>query len=97
MARLDTLFADQPDARVFLAADQSQTYTAFSQTYGDRLVGLQRQVFDRSTAQLQYALADMLLLARCRILLGSNWSSFTEAALRLSSTIRQQEHSGVNF
>jgi hypothetical protein len=97
MARLDTLFADQPDARVFLAADQSQTYTAFSQTYGDRLVGLQRQVFDRSTAQLQYALADMLLLARCRVLLGSNWSSFTEAALRLSTTIRQQERSGVDF
>jgi len=97
MARLDALLADRPDARVFLAADLPATYRAFAETYGDRVAGLDRTLFDRSAQQAQYGLADILLLARCRHLLGSNWSSFTEAALRFSTTIKAHERAGVEF
>lgn len=97
MARLDALLADTPQARVFLAADRPETYRAFDETYGPRVAWLERGLFDRSAAQLQYALADMLLLAGCTRLLGSNWSSFSEAAMRFSTTIRQRELAGVDF
>ena len=97
MTRLDALLADQPEARVFLAADLPDTYRAFAETYGARVAWLERAVYDRSGVQLQYALADMLLLARCRQLLGSNWSSFSELALRLSDTITHHERSGIDF
>jgi len=97
MARLDTLLRDTPGARAFLAADLPDTYAAFAQTYGDRVAGLNRGLFDRSAEQLQYALADILLLARCRHLLGSNWSSFSEAAQRFSTEMKHRELAGVDF
>jgi hypothetical protein len=37
------------------------------------------------------------MLARARHLLGSNWSSFSELALRLSHSIARHELSGVDF
>lgn len=97
MRRLDALLQDMPDARVFLAADLPDTYAAFAQTYGDRVAGLRRGRYDRSREQLQYALADILLLARCRRMLGSNWSSFSEAAQRFSQTLQKTELAGVDF
>ena len=97
MARLDALLEATPGAQVFLAADLPETYRAFAETYGARVAGLKRTVFDRSAAQAQYGLADILLLARCRHLLGSNWSSFTEAALRMSRSIARHERAGVDF
>ena len=97
MARLDGLLRDQPGAQVFLAADLPETYRAFAETYGARIAWLARGLYDRSAEQAQYALADILCLARCRHLLGSNWSSFTEAALRFSTTIKAHERAGVDF
>lgn len=44
---------------------------------------------------MRYALADMILLSRTKLILGSYWSSFTEAAMRLGS---QNVHlAGVDF
>jgi hypothetical protein len=97
LERLKPLLADRPDAQLFLAADLPETYAAMHEALGDRVAWLERRLYDRSAAQLQYALADLLLLARCRVLLGSNWSSFSEVALRLSSTITHHEMSGVDF
>jgi hypothetical protein len=97
MARLDQLFAAQPQARAYLAADRPETYEAFAAAYGPRVMALPRQIYDRSAGQAQYALADLILLAGTRHLLGSNWSSFTEAALRLSVTIATHERAGVDF
>ena len=69
----------------------------FARLYGARVTWLAREVWDRSAAQMQYALADALLLARVRHLLGSNWSSFSELALRLSVKVRRYECSGIDF
>jgi len=97
MARLDALLAETPAARVWLAADLPQTYRAFAETYGSRIGMLERPVYDRSAAQLRYALADTLMLARAEHFLGSNWSSFSELVLRLSARIKRHERSGVDF
>ena len=42
-------------------------------------------------------MADVLLLSKCKKLLGSTWSSFSEAAMRLSDTYSEIEMSGKEF
>lgn len=95
--RLEPLLAKQKTARVFLASDMATTYEAFRDAYGDQVTALPRDCFDRSARQQQYALADMLLLARARHLLGSHWSSFTEGATRFSTCLAKTELAGIDF
>ncbi|SMY09234.1 galactosyltransferase-related protein [Flavimaricola marinus] len=97
IARTRAVFDTMPDARAFLAADTAESYAAFEAAFGDRVSRLERPLFDRSAEQLQYALADVLLLARAQHFLGSPWSSFSELVLRLSTTIETQEKAGTDF
>jgi len=97
LRRIDALFAEQPGRSLFLATDLPENYEIFKQTYGDRLRYLPRQVYDRSREQIVYALADAILLSRCELLLGSTWSSFSELAMRLSTTYSRIEMSGKDF
>lgn len=97
MNRIDALIDSAPEKRFFLAADLPQTYQYFNERYGDRFSMLSRNVFDRSAHQLKFAIADALLLSRCNHLLGSTWSSFTELALRFSTTVKTVEMSGKDF
>jgi len=97
VAPLEAIWRHSPKARVFLAADRPETYALFDRLYGARITWLARDTWDRSASQMQYALADALLLARARHLLGSNWSSFSELALRLSVRVRRYERSGIDF
>ena len=83
--------------RIFLAADTPEAYAEFEAAYGDRVASLPRALYDRSAAQLQYALADALLLGTAPLLLGSTWSSFSEMAMRVSSREMKIEMSGTDF
>ncbi|MQM29853.1 MAG: hypothetical protein CRU78_04580 [Candidatus Accumulibacter phosphatis] len=97
IARIEKMISEDGSRRFFLAADTPEGYHALAERYPDRLVYLRRTVFDRSIDQLRYALADAVLLSRCQYLLGSTWSSFSELAQRLSTTIVRVEMSGVDF
>lgn len=97
VARLERAWAQNPEARVFLAADCAETYRAFADAYGPRITTLPRALFDRSRDQARFALADLLALSRARLILGSDWSSFTEAALRLSPHDPAHEIAGRDF
>lgn len=97
MARIDALTTKGECKNFFLAADNPETYQEFSRAYGDRVQFLSREVYDRSSEQLLYALADAILLSRTPRLLGSNWSSFTELAMRLSPHKIKLEMSGTDF
>lgn len=96
-ARLDALIAAGEIETVFLAADLPGTYDRFQARYGDRVAYLPRQLYDRSARQLQYALADLLLLTEAKRLLASNWSSFSDVAQRLAYPGRPVEQSGKDF
>lgn len=48
-----------------------------------KILFIKRDCDDRSGRCEQFAMADLLVLARTKVLLGSTWSSFTEAAMRL--------------
>lgn len=95
--RIDQLIKTDGISTVFVAADLPETYSHFSQRYGDRLAWLPRQKNDRSIEQLQFALADALLLSRGKRFLGSTWSSFSELAMRFANPGIQQEMSGIDF
>ena len=95
--RIDRLIADGRADTIFLAADLPETYAEFKAYYGDRVTMLDRQFYDRSAEQMRYALADVLLLGRAPLLLGSFWSSFTELARRLAREPLTVEMSGRDF
>jgi hypothetical protein len=97
LKRIDTLIAQGQADRIFLAADTPEAYAEFEAAYGDRVASLPRALYDRSAAQLQYALADALLLGTAPLLLGSTWSSFSEMAMRVSSREMKIEMSGTDF
>jgi hypothetical protein len=94
--RIDQLLNTSPNATIFLASDNSESYGAFTAKYNDRVTSLPRAVYDRSEVQLKYALADVILLSRAPLLLGSNWSSFTEIAHSMSKD-QKLEMSGQDF
>ena len=95
--RINQLIKENPRVELFLATDLPETYEIFKKCFGERCHYLTRDVFDRSKEQLVYALADIILLSRCEVLLGSTWSSFSECAMRLSSSYSKVEMSGVDF
>jgi len=95
--RIDQLIAHNEISTIFVAADLPETYGEFRKRYGERIVWLCRQKNDRSTEQLQFALADAILLSRAKIFLGSTWSSFSELAMRFADPGIRKEMSGVDF
>jgi len=97
IARTRALLDTNSRAQAFLAADTAASYAAFEAAFGDRVTRLDRPVYDRSAVQLRYALADVLLLARAQHFLSSQWSSFSELVMRLTTTIEVQEKAGVDF
>ncbi|SDX56139.1 hypothetical protein [Roseicitreum antarcticum] len=97
IARLDALRAVGGLRTIFLATDLAQTYARLAERYGADLVCLERDLYDRSTLQIQYALADLILLARCPRLLASSWSSFSDMAERLGPCNVLIERSGIDF
>lgn len=97
LRRIDQLASAGRAEQIFVAADNADAYSELQSYYGDRMAFLPRECFDRSREQLQYALADTMLLGRANLLLGSNWSSFSELALRLASGRMCVEMSGTDF
>jgi hypothetical protein len=95
--RIDDLITKENLSSIFVAADLPDTYVEFLKKFGDRLTWLPRQVNDRSTEQLQFALADAILLSQSNVFLGSTWSSFSELALRLAGPGIRHEMSGIDF
>ncbi len=97
MKRIDQLISEGMTGGIFLAADRPEIFQEFAACYGDRVAFIQRDVFDRSKLQIQYALADILMLSSCQKLLGSTWSSFSELAVRMSNSFVTIEMSGKDF
>lgn len=92
MARI---MAERPSQQFFVCCDREDAVAALRRAFGNNVVTQERSVYDRSVAEVRAALIDLLLLARTRELLGSNWSSFTEIAHRLSG--RAMRLAGINF
>lgn len=84
---LNRMRAAPPGVRFFIATDTPGVYEALVGALdSSRVVRLERPPCpDRTAACVQLALADLLALSRTRLILGSHWSSFSEAAGRLGN------------
>jgi len=72
-----------PDTQMFyVAADRSDVTEIFEREFPGRISYTARNCDSRSSECIQYAMADVLLLAKCKTLLGSYWSSFSELSCR---------------
>lgn len=77
------------DIIFFVAADKKSAIQVLRNEFGeDRIISIPREknCVRRDTECAILALADMYLLSRVSTLLGSNWSSFSEIASRLSGS-----------
>lgn len=79
----------------FVAADDASALKNASALLPGRIHYIPRVCDDRTPLCVRYALADLLALARCGRIYGSNWSSFTEAAGRLAN--KRPWLSGLHF
>lgn len=75
----------------FVAADMKETIKELERKFGaHRIFSVPRDkdCVSRGVECAKLALADILLLSRVATLLGSHWSSFSEAAVRFSGTVK---------
>lgn len=83
------------DATFFVAADDNKLIEQLEQIFPGRIDSIHRSCDDRASECVVYAMADLLCLAKTRRLYGSNWSSFSEVAGRLTN--RRLYLSGKHF
>jgi hypothetical protein len=77
--QINNILHKNPEQNFFIATDMKSNYERLINIYGsDRIKIIERNFFDRSKEQLYYAVADMILLSRCKQFYGSSWSSFSE-------------------
>lgn len=77
--QINNILHKNPEQKFFIATDMKSNYEKLINIYGtDKIKILERNCFDRSKEQLYYAVADIILLSRCKQFYGSYWSSFSE-------------------
>ena len=79
----------------YVAADDPSVLTDMSKWFVGRIKHQQRSSYSRDAGALVEAMVDLYALSRCGYLLGSEWSSFTELAIRLGGM--KAELAGVHF
>jgi hypothetical protein len=72
-----------PKVRFFLATDDPVTEHAVKGRFPGRVVSIQKVFARDKAAGVRDALVDLLVLSRCRSILGSHWSTFTNMAADL--------------
>lgn len=83
MTLMDSLIKGNNGVRFFVATDTYEVIGELEAMYGERVFAFKRSCDDRDGQCVKFALADLYALSKCKKLYGSNWSSFTEAAMRL--------------
>jgi len=67
----------------FVATDTSEAIMEMEALFPGRIFHIPRRCDDRGATCMYFALSDIICLSKTRYILGSHWSSFTEAAVRL--------------
>lgn len=90
MKLMDGLIKENPGVKFFVATDTFEVIGELKEKYGnERILSFERTCDDRDGQCVKFALADLIALSRCKRLYGSNWSSFTEVAMRLGGVKAQ--------
>jgi len=97
--RMEFLLEKDKDARFFIAVADKKSLDYIDQKFPNKIdnLSIPDNLKHRDLLSQKYALADMLLLSKCKHLLGSGWSSFTEVANRLAFKTQIMEIKGRDF
>lgn len=77
------ILSGDSSVKFYVASDTVGVLGKLEQEFPGRIVSTSRDCDGRDGRCVRYALVDIICLARTKELVGSNWSSFTEAASRL--------------
>lgn len=80
---IDEMRKQTADQMFYVAADQKEVFARLEHEFPSRVVYTPRHCDSRDRDCLPFALADILLLAKCASLRGSYWSSFSELSTRI--------------
>ncbi|KAJ8906526.1 hypothetical protein NDN08_003019 [Rhodosorus marinus] len=81
--KMQEIVTAEPQTKFYLSSDTVHILDEMKRLFPGKILVTPRDCDDRGGDCIKYALADLYLLARGKYVLGSNWSSFTEAAQRL--------------
>lgn len=84
LQEIKKILSVNPGQKFFLCCDNETAYSELTKILPNTFIQTDKIVFDRSKIQVQNAVVDLVLLSRTKEILGSNWSTFTEIAYRLS-------------
>jgi len=81
-----TMMDKHPGLKFVVCSDSADTFKEMEKSFpaGTIFEQERKDGFDRSVEQVQSALVDIILISKTRVLLGSQWSSFTELSRRWS-------------
>lgn len=83
---IDEMRRQTVDQLFYVAADQKEVFERLEKEFPTRVFYTPRRCDNREKECLPFALADILLLARCSSLRGSYWSSFSELSTRIGGS-----------
>mmetsp|Transcript_12253 Transcript_12253/g.37372 ORF Transcript_12253/g.37372 Transcript_12253/m.37372 type:complete len:884 (+) Transcript_12253:122-2773(+) len=93
--RMRSLLMEDPKLEFYVASDTFTVQSEMEKQFPGKIHTTDRACDDRDASCVRYALADLYNLGKTKKMLGSNWSSFTEAAQRFGGI--QAELAGQDF
>lgn len=78
--RMDRELERAPETRFFLATDNPETERLVTGHFPGRVAARKKNLSRTHTRGVQDAMVDLLILSKCRLILGSYWSSFSMTA-----------------
>ena len=84
LATMERMVHDDPQTGFFLATDDPQEEKRFLDAFPGRVISHRKRSYHRSEpAAIQDALIDLYVLSKCKKIIGSYWSSFSDVASAL--------------
>mmetsp|Transcript_9185 Transcript_9185/g.18685 ORF Transcript_9185/g.18685 Transcript_9185/m.18685 type:complete len:753 (-) Transcript_9185:435-2693(-) len=93
--KMQEMLDADPTVSFYVASDTFDVTKRLMDKFPGRVAFQPRSCDSRDLGCLKYALVDMICLAKTKVLLGSNWSSFTEAVQRMGG--KNTLLAGVDF
>ncbi len=84
-----------PQQKFLVCCDTPTSKIELTKRLGNGIVCYDEELYDRSPQQIQIALIEVILLSKTKLILGSNWSTFSELARRLGSSTSKL--AGIDF
>jgi hypothetical protein len=85
--QINNILYKNPQQKFYIATDMKINYKKLIDIYGnDTIKFLHRDLFDRSLEQKYYAVADIILLSKCKQFYGSFYSSFSDMVTYFQKT-----------